>query len=246
MKILLLSITAFAFSLMVSGQQPESFNYQAIVHNAEGGIVSARTVSVRVSILAGSSYDSVVYTEKHNVTTNQAGLFSINIGNGTDKSGSFNSIDWASEKYFLKVEADITGGSDYKEIATTQILNVPFTSPPKSSKKPTETFIEDKLFISRKYVGNFVDYRQTGPKDYNGPNLIWIKSTMDATYGKISAYGKKCEFSVGDKLYLKRVYFSPGGIFGYWEYQIENDNSVYYRLTDFQYDRKVYAETWFN
>ena len=184
--------------------------------------------------------------ENHKVTTSQAGLVSINIGTGTEKSGSFNSIDWGSEKYFLRVEADITGGSDYKEIATTQILNVPFAAHLKSSKNPSETIIEDKLFISRKYVGNFVDYRQTGPKDSNGPNLIWIKTTMDATFGKISAYGKKCEFSVGDKLYLKRAYFSPGGIFGYWVYQIENDSSVYYRLTDFQHDRKVYAETWFN
>ncbi len=245
MKILL-SIAAFALSLMIAGQQPESFNYQAIVHDAEGGVVSGRTVSLRVSILAGSAYDSVVYMENHKVTTSQAGLVSINIGTGTHKSGSFNSIDWGSEKYFLRVEADITGGSDYKEIATTQILNVPFVANSESSKKPSENIAEDKLFISRKYVGIFVDYRQTGPKDNNGPNLIWIKTTMEATFGKISAYGKKCEFSVGDKLYLKRAYFSPGGIFGYWVYQIENDSSVYYRLTDFQHDRKVYAETWFN
>ena len=246
MKILLLSIIAFAFSLVIAGQQPESFNYQAIVHNAEGGIMPARTISVRVTILCGSAYDSVVYMEKHNVKTSQKGLFSINIGDGTDKSGSFTSINWGLEKYFLKVEADITGGSDYKEIATTQILNVPFESALKSSKESSGSFIEDKLFISRKYVGNFVDYRQTGPKDYNGPNLIWIKTTMDATFGKISALGKKCDFSVGDKLYLKRAYYSPGGIFGYWEYQIENDNSVYYRLTDFQYDHKVDAESLFN
>ncbi len=245
MKILL-SIAAFALSLMIAGQQPESFNYQAIVHDAEGGVVSSRTVSLRVSILAGSAYDSIVYMENHKITTSKSGLVSINIGTGTDKSGSFNSIDWGSEKYFLRVEADITGGSDYKEIATTQILNVPFVANLKSSKTPSQTIIEDKLFISRKYVGNFVDYRQTGPKESNGPNLIWIKTTMDATFGKISAYGKKCEFSVGDKLYLKRAYFSPGGIFGYWVYQIENDSSVYYRLTDFQHDRKVYAETWFN
>ncbi len=245
MKILL-SIAAFALSLMIAAQQPESFNYQAIVHDPEGGVVSARTVSLRVSILSGSDYDSVVYMENHKVTTSPAGLVSINIGTGTDKYGSFNSIDWGSEKYFLRVEADITGGSDYKEIATTQILNVPFVAHSESSKNPSENFAEDKLFISRKYVGNFVDYRQTGPKDNNGPNLIWIKTTMDATFGKISAYGKKCEFSVGDKLYLKRAYFSPGGIFGYWVYQIENDSSVYYRLTDFQHDRKVYAETWFN
>jgi hypothetical protein len=90
-----------------------------------------------------------------------------------------------------------------------------------------------------------VDYRQTGPSDSNGLNLIWIKTTLDKTFGKISAFGKKCEFSVDDKLYIKRTYYSPGVVSGYWVYQIENDSSVYYRLTDFQHDRKVSVETWF-
>jgi hypothetical protein len=69
---------------------------------------------------------------------------------------------------------------------------------------------------------------------------------MENTFGKISAYGKKCEFSVGDKLYLRRTYYTPGGISGYWTYQIENDSSVYYRLTDFQNDKKVFVKSWFN
>ena len=68
---------------------------------------------------------------------------------------------------------------------------------------------------------------------------------MNNTYGKISAFGKKCEFSVGDNLYIKRSYYSPGGVFGYWEYRIENDSSVYYRVSDYQYDQKVLVESWF-
>jgi len=32
---------------------------------------------------------------------------------------------------------------------------------------------------------------------------------------------------------------------GYWIYQIENDSSTYYRLSEFQYDKKVYIETLF-
>lgn len=246
MKILLLSFTAFAFCFMATGQQPESFNFQTIVHNSAGEAVANHAVSLKISILTGSTYDSVVYTEKHSLTTNQNGLVSLYIGNGTDKNGSFTSIDWNAEKYFLKIEIDTAGGTDYTELATTQILNIPFASPLKTSKKASLTIIEDKLFMSRKYVGNFMDYRQTGPKTYNGPNLIWIKTSMDNTFGKISAYGKKCEFTVGDKLYLRRAYYSPGGIFGFWVYQVENDSSIYYRLTDFQHDRKVFAETWFN
>jgi hypothetical protein len=114
-----------------------------------------------------------------------------------------------------------------------------------TAKKSSSLLEEDELFMTRKYVGNFLDYRYTGPETFDGPNLIWVKTSMDNTYGKISAYGKKCEFNVGDKIYLKRTYYTPGGVFGYWVYSIENDSSVYYRVSGFQYDNKVLVQTWF-
>ena len=246
MKRLLSSFAAFVFCLMGIAQELESFNYQAIVHNVAGEIVTNQAVSLKLSILLGSTYDTVVYSEKHSVTTNQLGLVSLAIGNGTDKTGNFTSIDWSGYKYFLKVGIDATGGTNYIDIGTTQILIVPYALSSKTSKKPSQILIENKFFISRKYVGKFVDYRQTGPKTYNGPNIIWIKTSMDNTFGKISAYGKKCEFSVGDKLYLKRTYYTLGGVSGYWVYQIENDSSIYYKVSDFQHDQKVLVETWFN
>ena len=46
---------------------------------------------------------------------------------------------------------------------------------------------EDSLILTRKYVGNFVEYRQHIPEKFGEPYLIWIKTTMDSTYGKISA-----------------------------------------------------------
>ena len=246
MKRLLSSLAIFVICLIGGvSQETESLNYQMIIHDETGKLVINQQISVKISILAGNIDEAVIYSEKHTVTTNQHGLVSLPIGEGTDKSGNFTSIDWTADKYFLKVDLDITGGTNYIESGTSQILSVPYSKTTKKSKKNPQIIIEDKLFISRKYVGNFVDYRQTGPSNSNGPNLIWIKTSFDKTIGKISAFGKKCEFSVGDKLFVKRTYYSPGVVSGYWVYQIENDSSVYYRLTDFQYDRKVPLETWF-
>jgi len=105
---------------------------------------------------------------------------------------------------------------------------------------------EDELFQSRKYVGNFIDYRQTEPKKFGDPNLIWIKTTLSGTYGRISAYSKECSFKAGDQLYIRKLYLMPGGISGYWIYQIESsDESITYRLSEFQYDNKKYVQTWF-
>ncbi len=113
-----------------------------------------------------------------------------------------------------------------------------------TAKKSFSLLKKDEFFITRKYIGNFMDYRHTGPEIFGGTHLIWIKTTMDSTYGKISAYSKKCEFSAGDKIYLKRTYSTPG-TFGNWGYQIENDSSVYYRVSEFRFENKVLVQTWF-
>lgn len=245
MKRLLVSTFFIGFCLIITGQETGSIRYQAVVHNIAGEVVSAKAVSVRLSILAGNISDTAVYREKHNVTTSKNGLVSLVIGTGDEKTGNFTSIDWAEDRYFLKVEIDFSGGTDYTDLGTTQILTVQYAAEEKTSDQATEEVIEDELLVSRKYVGNFMEYRQTGPKDYNGPNLIWIKTSMEAIYGKISAYGKKCLFSAGDRLFLKRTYYSPGEVSGSWVYRIENDSSVFYRLTEFQHDRKIPVETWF-
>jgi hypothetical protein len=114
-----------------------------------------------------------------------------------------------------------------------------------SSKKAFSGIAEDELIITRKYVGVFMDYRHTGPENYDGPNIIWVKTSMEDVYGKISVYGKKCEFSEGDRLYLRRTFYSPGIVSGYWVFTLENDSSVSYRATDLQHDREVFIKTWF-
>lgn len=113
-------------------------------------------------------------------------------------------------------------------------------------KKPASGISEDELILTRKYVGDFIEYRHTGPENYDGPNLIWVKTSMENTYGKISAYGRKCDFAEGDRLYLRRVFYSPGITSGYWVYYLENDASESYRATDLQHDREVYIKTWFD
>jgi hypothetical protein len=114
-----------------------------------------------------------------------------------------------------------------------------------SLRKSSLPLEEDELLITRRYVGEFIEHRQTGPENYDGPNMIWVKTSMEDVYGKISAYGRKCEFVEGDRLYIRRTFFSPGIVAGYWVYTLENDASVSYRATDMQHDKAVYIKTWF-
>ena len=125
------------------------------------------------------------------------------------------------------------------------LMLVAFVASCSPLRKSSSAVTEDNLIMTRKYVGDFIEYRHTGPENYEGPNIIWIKTTMEDQYGKISAYGRKCDFTGGDRLYLRRKFYSPGIVSGYWVYVIENDQSVSYRATDLQHDREVYIRTWF-
>ena len=139
MKRHLLSFAIFVVCLLGISQEPESLNYQMIIHDESGKVVVNQEVSVKISILLGSIDEAVIYSERHTVTTNQSGVVSLPIGEGTDKSGNFISIDWTADKYFLKVELDTAGGTNYLEIGTTQILTVPYTKTSKKSNKNRPT-----------------------------------------------------------------------------------------------------------
>jgi len=112
-----------------------------------------------------------------------------------------------------------------------------------TSKKSSSLLEEDQLYITRKYIGDFLEYCHTGPQIVGGKDLIWIKTSVYTTYGKISAYGKTCDFSVGDKIYLKPVSSTTGDI-GNWVYQIENDFSINYRVSEFRFENNVFTRNW--
>ncbi|MHC1731798.1 MAG: hypothetical protein AB9888_07215 [Bacteroidales bacterium] len=103
---------------------------------------------------------------------------------------------------------------------------------------------EDRLYVTRMYIGDYEDFRHTAPARFGDPHLIWIKTSRDTTFGKISAYSRECDFKEGDRLYLRRKYVTPG-VYGYWMYQVENDSSVFYRVSEYQNDRKVLVQSWY-
>jgi len=107
-------------------QAPEAIKYQSIARNTAGITINNTPISIRFSILDQTSTGTVIYSETHSPTTNDFGLFSLNVGTGTIVSGSFSSVDWATNDKFLKVEADFTGGMTFLEMGTSQLLSVPY------------------------------------------------------------------------------------------------------------------------
>lgn len=124
-----LNLTIIALIIAISGilaQSPQAFKYQAVARDASGNILKNQNVSMRISILQGSAIGTTVYKETHSETTNDFGLINLEIGNGTPVSGTFSSIAWGTNDYFVKIEMDANGGTSYQHLGTSQLLSVPY------------------------------------------------------------------------------------------------------------------------
>lgn len=113
-------------STAATAQTPQRISYQAVVRNSSGALVTNTAVGMRISILQAASNGTAVYVETHTPTTNANGVATLQIGGGTVVSGTFSTINWAGNLYFLKTETDPAGGTTYSITGTTQFLSVPY------------------------------------------------------------------------------------------------------------------------
>ena len=75
MKQLLFFISVFLLSsFSVFSQGPSKINFQAILRNTSGEIVSDKAVSLRMSIIRGTINGNSLYVETHAKTTDVSGL----------------------------------------------------------------------------------------------------------------------------------------------------------------------------
>ena len=121
LTIIFLLLCSIAYS-----QAPEFFKYQAIVRSSSGLVIANQNISVKVSILKNTATGTVVFMEQHLVQSNASGTISLDIGRGTNSSGSFTSIPWGTDSYFVKVEMDTNNDNTFEHVGTTQLLSVPY------------------------------------------------------------------------------------------------------------------------
>jgi trimeric autotransporter adhesin len=126
MKTTFLSFLLVLFWINLFSQTPQAFKYQSVVRNLSGQVLTNKAVTFRISILQGSATGTVMYSELHSKTTNDFGLADMEIGKGTPVSGSFGSINWGTATFFMKVEIDPAGGTNYQAMGTSQLVSVPY------------------------------------------------------------------------------------------------------------------------
>lgn len=116
----------FAVILMSNrmfAQAPEAFNYQAVVRN-NGALIANSTITVEAKIRSGSAIGTYVYQETHSTTTDDYGMFNIEVGNGTATQGSLGNVDWGDGSYYLQIRANFGGNT--QDFGATKLQSVPY------------------------------------------------------------------------------------------------------------------------
>ena len=199
---------------IISAQTPESFKYQAVIRDGSGNVLVNQTVGLQFSILQNTT---AVYTETFTDTTNEFGLINLNIGEGTVVSGEFSTIDWSTDTYFLKVEIDETGGTNYTQLSTSKLNSVPYALHARTAENtddadadPTNelqilNFSNDTLYLSgggQIYLGTYGNLWATHGNDIYNTNSQNVGVGLENPTGKLVVQG---DTAVSDTLPLFEV-----------------------------------------
>ncbi|MFC2137835.1 uroporphyrinogen decarboxylase family protein [Bacteroidota bacterium] len=107
-------------------QSNKAIKYQSIIRDSKGKVIENQNVSIKINIIQNSPSGLTVYSEKHDVISNQFGLINIEIGNGDVLSGNYLNINWGGADHFAQIEIDENNGRNYHVMGVSQLMYVPY------------------------------------------------------------------------------------------------------------------------
>ena len=111
--VLMIAISGFA-------QVPGGINYQVVIRNVDGKVLSNENVTIQASITDGEGGS---YSESISAISDAFGVVNTVIGT-KDIEGELNDLNWKAGNATLSV--NVSSGSGSVEMGTTQLLSVPF------------------------------------------------------------------------------------------------------------------------
>jgi hypothetical protein len=106
----------------ICAQPPALIPYQAIARDAAGDAVMNQNIGLRFSIHDQTITGTTVWQEAQTVLSNPLGVVVTSLGSVSNLSA----VNWANGDKFLQVEMDITGGTNYSDMGTQQMMSVPY------------------------------------------------------------------------------------------------------------------------
>ena len=120
--------------VMIKTNAQTGLNFQGVARTSNNVILASQAITIKLSILQGSSTGTADYTETRRVTTNAQGLFTAVIGDtgAISTLGNFATINWKLSPKFLKIEMDAAAGTNFITMGTTQFQYVAYAQFAKS------------------------------------------------------------------------------------------------------------------
>jgi hypothetical protein len=126
---ILLFLTALLIlcSVESNAQVPQGYNYQAVLRDISGNLITDESITAKFMIMAGNPSGDLVWEEDHTTATNGFGMFNVILGRGTRIDGSalvFSEIDWTVSNYYLKVNIFYSGA--WHNFESNELVSVPY------------------------------------------------------------------------------------------------------------------------
>lgn len=119
----------FAMTMMLQvhgiSQEAHPIHFQGQLLNDDDTPMANKSVNIKANVLSSSSAQSSMYSDFHSTTTDEFGYFTIQIGEGSSPSSSFQNVDWSSSARYLSVDASIDN-SAFNPIGGIELLSVPY------------------------------------------------------------------------------------------------------------------------
>lgn len=124
-KQLLLLLVLVTSTTSIFAQTPQGINYQTTVRDASGDVLMSQAVGTQLILHQATTTGTAVYTETWVTSTNAYGVLDFVFGTGTT-TDDFSAIDWSVGPYFLETLVDVSGGTTYVSIGSSQLMSVPY------------------------------------------------------------------------------------------------------------------------
>ena len=170
---------AIAPITQLQAQVPQGFNYQATVRNTTGELIINSNVYFKFNVIQGAQAADPIFTETHEILTDDLGQVNLIIGQGTANTGVFSELDWSLGSYYLGIQLSIDGPNDYVAMGTTQLLSVPYALYAANSGNTTTIPNLESVLAENNSANN----QQI--KDLQDPTEAQDAVTKNYTYSKV-------------------------------------------------------------
>ncbi len=216
---------------------PEGISYQAQLKGSNGNLLTNQLINVEFNLRVNSLNGTIVWQETHQVTTNNLGHITLNIGEGTSTgigiNTMFSDIDWEAGVYFIELLLDENNTGNYISVTTQQLMAVPFAF---HSKTTSQTYQLNQLTdvdTTGIQVGDVLKWdgmTWTPQKDSVNSSLDTLSFSYysdSANYANTANYAYNCIQStlVDSSNYS---YYSDTSLYSYnSNYSYNSDSSIY-------------------